>query len=169
MFRSVLVGVGPSPRHVAALEQAIDLALGEHARLTLLAVLPRLPALAYLAPLTPVVALQDARSACESQLRAAAARVPADLPVTTLLVEGPEHRALMGEALRGHHDLIIVGAPAGRRLTADPGASARLARRCPLPVMLVRTPREQGKQATASGRRSMLVGLGVLRGKHARA
>lgn len=169
MFRSVLVGVGASPAHTAALEQAIDLALGERARLTLLAALPRLPAVAYLAPLTPVVALQDARSTCESELRAAAARVPGDLPVTTLLVEGPEHQALLREVRRGRHDLVVVGAPTTRRLPADLGASARLARRCPVPVMLVREPPEAGGQSAAAARPSAHAVLGLTRGKHARA
>ena len=95
MFRSILVAVGGSPADAAALEQAVDLALGEHARLTLVATLPRLPAVAYLAPVTPVGELRDARAACETVLRQAAAGVPAELPVRTLLVEGPGRQALV--------------------------------------------------------------------------
>lgn len=169
MFRSVLVAVGESPADAAALEQAVDLAFREHARLTLVATLPRMPAVAYLAPVTPLGAICDARAACETVLRQAAGGVPAELPITTLLAEGPARQALVREVRRGGYDLLVVGSPTRRRLPAALGGDlgALLVRRCTIPVLVVRPPALE--PAPAAQQPSRVTTHGIRGRRHARA
>ena len=169
MFQRILVAVGGSPVAGAALWQAVDLALGERARLTLVATLPRLPAVAYLAPVTPVGELADARAACEKGLRQAVGRVPDELPVTTLLVEGPAHRALVREVRRGGYDLLVVGSSTRRRLPAALGGDlgAALVRRCAIPVLVVRSPALEA--GVAGPQPATVTALGIPGRRHARA
>jgi nucleotide-binding universal stress UspA family protein len=106
MFRSVLVAVDGSADADEALTQAIDLAESEHARLTLIAGVPRLPPAAYIGMSRPAFAVMqaDARSSAKAVLRRARDRVPDDLPVTTILTDEPIRPALIEQIKRGGHD-----------------------------------------------------------------
>jgi nucleotide-binding universal stress UspA family protein len=111
MFHSILVPVDGSPDADQALTHAIDLAESEHTRLTLLTAVADLPSFAYLgaaAAATPA-AIESARAEAQDILHRARDRVPADLPVTTLLTEDPIRPEIVRQATEGHHDLIVMG------------------------------------------------------------
>jgi nucleotide-binding universal stress UspA family protein len=111
MFRNILVAVDGSTHADEALAQAIDLALSEHARLTLIAGVTGLPSAAYVGLSGPAFAVMqaDARSSAEAVVRRARDRVPDDLPVTTILTDEPIRPALIEQIKRGGHDLIAMG------------------------------------------------------------
>ena len=124
MFHNILVAVDGSADAEQALTQAIDLAESEHTRLTLITgvqTLPRSP--------TPDSAARRWHKSrqrpimAHSVLRRARDHVPDDLPVTTILTDGPIRAALIDQINRGRHDLIVMGSR-GRRAVAPPSSAA---------------------------------------------
>jgi nucleotide-binding universal stress UspA family protein len=111
MFHNILVAVDGSADAEQALSQAIDLAEGEHTRLTLITGVRKLPPIAYAgltgAPLAQIDA--GARSSAQAVLQRARDRVPDDLPVTTILTDRPIRPALIDQINRGRHDLVVMG------------------------------------------------------------
>jgi nucleotide-binding universal stress UspA family protein len=109
MFRSILVAVDGSQGAREALEEAIELARDTGARLTLISVaVPfrwRLPS-PYIAPLPAEGEL--AREAQEVADRAAAL-VPDDVPVSTVVRSGPAAKAILDRIEQGEHDLVVMG------------------------------------------------------------
>ena len=112
MFHNILVAVDGSPHSDLALSQAIDLADSERSRLTLMTgvVMPPVAAFATTAAagLLPE-AIQAAKAEAESILRRARERVPAEIPVTTIVTEQPIRCALVDQVRAGHHDLVVMG------------------------------------------------------------
>ena len=111
MFRNILVCVDGSKQAEGALSQAIDLAEAERSRLTLLTAVSRPPywantpmAAPGIEPLGPEL-LHEA----EMTLRTAAERVPASIPVTTMLSEDPIREALIFQIRSGRFDLVVLG------------------------------------------------------------
>ncbi|HEX6699328.1 MAG TPA: universal stress protein, partial [Gaiellaceae bacterium] len=96
MFHNILVAVDGSQHADQALADAIDLAEGEHARITLLtAVVPPPVAGLFGATGDSVAAIyQEAQARAEAILRRARDRVPGDLPVSTVLSTEPIEPAL---------------------------------------------------------------------------
>jgi nucleotide-binding universal stress UspA family protein len=111
MFQNVLIAVDGSRDADQALTQAVDLAEGQHARLTILSAVVAPPAAAYLGAGGPAAAsiAREAEGETEALLRAAAAQVPAHLPVTTILSREPVRLALLHQIEAGHHDLVVMG------------------------------------------------------------
>lgn len=107
----LLVAIDGSPEAERALSQAIDLAESEHTRLTLIIGVQTPPSVASVGMNGALLAQfqADARSLAEDVLRRARDRVPADLPVSTIITEQPIRVALMEEVKRGRHDLIVMG------------------------------------------------------------
>jgi nucleotide-binding universal stress UspA family protein len=150
MFRDVLVVVDATDDAREALSQAIDLAQRERSRLTLITVEQRLPACAYLGaaaalPLVIPAAHAEARQVmCE-----ALARVPADVPVTTVIATPPIRQALMTQITRGDHDLVVMGARPRRIPRLALGSlSHYLVRRSPVPVLVVHAVPPRGRAVT---------------------
>jgi nucleotide-binding universal stress UspA family protein len=147
MFRDVLVVVDATPDAREALSQAIDLAQRERSRLTLITVVRRLPACAYLgvAAALPLV-IPAAEAEARELMCEAVARVPADVPVTTVLATPPIRQALMTQIKRGGHDLVVIGArPQGRVRAAFGSLSHYLVRRSSAPVLVVHAAPPRGR------------------------
>jgi nucleotide-binding universal stress UspA family protein len=109
MFRSILVAVDGSQAASEALEEAIELARDTGARLTLISVaVPfrwRLPG-PYMAPFpTEDELARGAQKVADS----AAALVPDDVPVSTVVRSGPAATAILDRVERGEHDLVVMG------------------------------------------------------------
>jgi len=111
MFHNILVCVDGSAHAERALTEAIDLAASERSRLTLLTAIPRPPywagtpmTIAAVEPLAANLADEAKRA-----LRAAVDRVPASIPVTTILSEESIRDALMHRIRTGEHDLVVLG------------------------------------------------------------
>jgi nucleotide-binding universal stress UspA family protein len=110
VFHNILVAVDGSPDADQALAEAIDLAVAEHTRLTLVTGVAELPPTAYLMPGEETgQLLENAHAQAEAILRQATERVPSDLPVTTVLCDRPIRCALLNQIKTGGHDLVVMG------------------------------------------------------------
>ena len=161
VYRSILVAVDGSPDAEAALAHAAELARDQHARLTLLTAIPPLPATALLASGAAAPPRTEVVRHYEDLLRRATETVPQDVGVTTLLVEGPAARAIVEKARSGEFDLIVMGSHGhGRVHNALLGCvSQKVLHSSPIPVLLIRAPREQ--EATVPARTSMESSLDI--------
>lgn len=117
--RRILVAFDGSPGAWAALDRAIEIAVGQSALLTIAAVVqePRLYAgfgpLAV--PYSPDTLRRDAEREMLRLLAAARDEVPANVSLTTRLLRGRPARALAHLATSGDYDLIVTGPrPSGR-------------------------------------------------------
>jgi nucleotide-binding universal stress UspA family protein len=140
MFHNILVAVDGSADADAALAHAIDLAESEHTRLTLLTAVAEPPPTAYLIASEEIGHLsEDAHRQAEAIIRQARDRVPADLPVTTVLSEQPIRLALIRQIKEGHHDLVVMGSR-GRgavRAALLGSVSHYVLHHSPVPVLIV--------------------------------
>jgi nucleotide-binding universal stress UspA family protein len=137
----VLVAVDGSPESRFALEQAADLAQGAGGRLTVITVSG-----ARRTPGTPESALVrlrfDEAQRAESLLEQAVAALPPDLPVECRHAWGQVVPALLDEAGRGGHHLLVLGSR-GRgtvRATLLGSIGYAMLRRSPIPVLVARSP-----------------------------
>jgi nucleotide-binding universal stress UspA family protein len=148
-FRSVLVAVDGSRHSDAALARAIELARDGNARLTILTASSSAPGLALTAPGGAAVASAAAtEQAFDEVLRAGVRQVPDDLPVTTVLAHGPPAQAILREADRGGHDLIVMGSRGLGLARALVGSvSHRVLRHAPAAVLMVHV--DDGSNAPA--------------------
>jgi nucleotide-binding universal stress UspA family protein len=153
MFRNILVAIDGSSHADQALIEAIDLADSENARLTLFTAIVPPPPVACLAPGAPVADLvHDADADAHAVLRRARERVPADVPVTTVLTAQPVLRALLRQIDEGLHDLVVMGSR-GRgavRSALLGSVSHYVLNHSPVPVLIVHAePSHQASQEQA--------------------
>jgi nucleotide-binding universal stress UspA family protein len=112
-FRRILVAVDGSRHAELALSMALALAERDHARLTILTVIPNITesaAVAYGAGVDPVAMQGDADRAAEKTIRKALAEVPDDQPVDSVQRRGHAGPEIVAAAKEGDHDAIILGA-----------------------------------------------------------
>lgn len=140
MFRSILVAVDGSRAAEKALEEAIDLARSEGARLTLIAVgaPPRWrPAGPYYSPYPNDDELEHQ---AQQIVDRAEALVPDDVPVSSITRRGLAAEAILERVETGGHDLVVMGSrglgPA-RSLLLGSVSRAVLAH-SPVPVLIAR-------------------------------
>lgn len=144
VYRNILVAVDGSPDGDAALAHAAALARDQHARLTLLTAIPPIPATALLATGAAPPRNEVVKHYTEL-LRHATASLPADISVTTLLVEGPAAKALIERARSGAFDLIVMGSHGHGRLHQSllGCVSQKVLHASPIPVLLTRAAAEE--------------------------
>ena len=141
MFRNILVAVDGSAHADQALSEAIDIARGSRAKLTIITAVsePRTGMTMALAAgaaagLGPAL-LREA----DRVLRAAADRVPDDISVTTILTEHPIRSAILTRIREGNHDLVVMGSR-GRgtvRSAVLGSVSHHVLHHSPVPVLIV--------------------------------
>ena len=147
MFHNILVAVDGSPHADRALTEAIDLARGSRARLTIItsAGEPRSGTMMALASgaaaaLGPAILRES-----DQILRAAAERVPDDISVTTILTEKPIRQAILKRIAEGNHDIVVMGSR-GRgtvRSAVLGSVSHHILHHSPVPVLIVHAEEEQ--------------------------
>jgi nucleotide-binding universal stress UspA family protein len=146
MFRNLLVLVDGSRHARQALTDAIELAEQSHGRLTLLTSVTRVPALAFAnADAVTAQGLADEAESCAKQILCDARdRVPADVPVTTLLSREPIRKAVLDELARGGHDLVVMGSRGhGAVASALLGSVSHFVlQHSPVPVLIVHLDKE---------------------------
>jgi nucleotide-binding universal stress UspA family protein len=140
VFRNILVGFDGSPDSRKALAQAIDIALSERSRLTILTAVHRPSPIVYnpaSASAVAQLAIDLERQARET-LEQGVATVPAELPVTKILTREPIRCALMRRIKEGDHDLLVLGSRGRRSLKAALlGSVSRYAlSHSPVPVLV---------------------------------
>jgi nucleotide-binding universal stress UspA family protein len=113
-FHRVLVAVDGSLHSDLALSIAIALAERDHARLTVLTVIPHIgegsAALAYGAAVDPVALQEDADRGAEQTMRAAIDAVPDTQPVDAVTRRGSSGSEIVAQIKEGDHDVVILGA-----------------------------------------------------------
>jgi nucleotide-binding universal stress UspA family protein len=141
MFRNILVCVDGSAHAERALTEAIDIAISNRARLSILTAVGRPPSWAC-TPLTipaiePLAA--DLEREAETALRNAVDRVPQSVPVTKILSHKPIRDALLARLREGDHDLLVIGSRGRGPLTASVmGSVSQYAlHHSPVPVLVV--------------------------------
>jgi nucleotide-binding universal stress UspA family protein len=147
MFHDILVAVDGSPDAEQALTQAIDLAVSQHAKLTLFSSSPELPAVAY-ASVSGDIAMKLADTAeeeTEKILKQAVDRVPKGVSVRSVLSSDPVRPALLGEIDSGSHDLVIMGSRGRGSMRAMllGSVSHYILHHSQVPVLIVHTEREE--------------------------
>jgi nucleotide-binding universal stress UspA family protein len=158
VFFNILILVGGSPDADEALSQAIDVADSEHSRLTLLTSVVAPPVTVYFggAGAAMAGAIESAGAEADRVLRHARDRVPAHLPVTTVLTDQPIRRAVIRQIEQGHHDLVVMGSRGrGAVRSALLGSVSRYVLHHSLaPVLIVHAERSRQHKSTATGRAS---------------
>jgi nucleotide-binding universal stress UspA family protein len=141
MFRNIIVSVDGSSHADRALSEAIDIAIGSHARLTVMSGVPTTHGWSY-APAN-AMALESLAADLEREstelLRAAVDRVPEDIGVTSLLVYEPIRKALLHQIEAGNHDLLVMGSR-GRGAVSSTllgSVSHFMLNHCRIPVLIV--------------------------------
>jgi nucleotide-binding universal stress UspA family protein len=168
MFRNILVCVDGSKHSERALSEAIDVAISNHARLSILTAVCRPPSWAW-TPLTiPAIEPLAAELEREAQaaLRQAVDRVPDSVSVTTILSHKPIREALMSRLRDGDHDLLVMGSRGRAPLTASlMGSVSQYAlRHSPVPVLVVHCddgPAGAPSAPRGSGTRGPMLAPGV--------
>lgn len=143
MFRNILVCADGSKQSEGALREAIDLAAAERARLTLLTAVSRPPSWANTSITAAAMRPLEADLLREAQmtLRAAVDRVPASIPVTSILSEDPIREALIEQLRRDCYDLVVLGTRGRGALSAAVlgSVSHYAVNHCTVPVLVVRS------------------------------
>jgi nucleotide-binding universal stress UspA family protein len=159
MFHNILVAVDGSPDADVALNQAIDLAVSQRARLTIFSAVVAPPATAYIGGGAGVAATiaADAEADAGKLLRHAVERVPEGVSVTTVQSSEPVRVALMHQVKAGDHDIVVMGSR-GRgavRAALLGSVSHFLLHHSPVPVLIVHADsgRETGESAGPIGGR----------------
>jgi nucleotide-binding universal stress UspA family protein len=112
-FLRVLVAIDGSRHSDLALEMAIALSERDHARLTILTVIPNVnesAALAYGAGVDPIALQLDADRGAERTMRTALDAVPDDQPVESIQRRGHAGPEIVAQVKAGNHDAVILGA-----------------------------------------------------------
>ena len=112
-FRRLLVAFDGSAHARRALGEAIGLARATNATITVITVAPHpntwMLGLGVDASVGADQLREQVESAYDRMLRAARDAMPDDLPVTGILRHGPAGPAIVDQAARGDHDLIVMG------------------------------------------------------------
>jgi nucleotide-binding universal stress UspA family protein len=141
MFRSILVAVDGSADADQALEQAIDLAECEHARLTVFSAVVLPSSAAYAGVSGEVVAklVSAAQRATEALLRAAVERVPDGVSVSSICSAEPVRPTLLRVIGKGNHDLVVMGSRGRGALRSMllGSVSHHVLHHSPVPVLVV--------------------------------
>jgi nucleotide-binding universal stress UspA family protein len=150
MFRKILVSVDGSPHAVRALDEAIDIARAGNGRITILTAVCQPPAWATSSIAAGAAALSqlDLEREAVEVMRRAVARVPDDLPVTTLISRRPIRTALMKATASGDYDVLVMGSRGRRALAASllGSVSHYALNHSPIPVLIVHADAEKGSQ-----------------------
>jgi nucleotide-binding universal stress UspA family protein len=141
MFRNILVSVDGSEHSDRALDEAIDIARADQARLTILTAIPQPPVWAASAMAAGACAVSAAELEKEAVdiMRRAVKRVPADVPVTTIISRKPIRNALMNRLEEGNFDLLVMGSRGRGALSASllGSVSHYALNHSPIPVLIV--------------------------------
>lgn len=145
MYRNILVAIDDSPAAAAVLEEAIEVARRDGARLVLIHVAVPYPWRFAAPPYVPYPTEDDLERSAWDVVRRAEALVPADVGVSSVVRVGLPAPAIVGRAEEGGHDLIVMGSRGlgvlGSLLRGS--VSRGVIARSPVPVLVAGRGHEQ--------------------------
>jgi nucleotide-binding universal stress UspA family protein len=141
MFRNILVSIDGSDHSDRALDEAIDIARADSARLTILTAVnvPPVWAASAMTAGAYAVSAADLEKEAVDLMRRAVKRVPQEVPVTTIVSRKPIRNALMNRLKTGDHDLLVMGSRGRGALTASllGSVSHYALNHSPIPVLIL--------------------------------
>jgi nucleotide-binding universal stress UspA family protein len=146
-FHRLLVAVDGSRTADLALSAAVTAARRDHAAITLLAVVPDIVAESrghfwVAGSPDPAVLQQEADAEAQRMLRETVERIPADIPVTTVMRHGRAGPEIVAQADEHDYDAILLGARGlGRVGTLIGSVSAYVLRHAGTSVFVAHAPR----------------------------
>ncbi|HUJ35272.1 MAG TPA: universal stress protein [Solirubrobacteraceae bacterium] len=163
MFRNILVSIDGSEHSDRALDEAIDIARADQARLTILTAINQPPvwAASAMAAGACAVTAADLEKEAVELMRRAVKRVPDDLPVTTITSRKPVRHALMCTLKSSDYDLLVMGSRGRGAVRASllGSVSHYALNHMPIPVLIVHAdadhrPRDAERQGDEASRTS---------------
>jgi nucleotide-binding universal stress UspA family protein len=141
-YRNVLLAYDGSPEADRALAHAIAVAQVYRARLAIVAVVPPPPLLAWQAPGGLTGIQESEKSEMDARLRAAADKVPDDLPLTTRMLDGDPAREILRAVREGDHDVVVMGSRGRGRVSAAllGSVSNHVMHAAEVPVIVIHEP-----------------------------
>lgn len=137
VYRNILVALDGSADSKTALRHAVTLARDQHAKLTLLTVVPHV-ATPVGAGVAPPPETDESHSAI---IKEALAEIPKDVGVTTRLEHGEIPQTILKAVAAGNYDLLVMGSHGhGRVHRALLGSvSERVLHKADVPVLMLRS------------------------------
>lgn len=144
MFHNILVSIDGSPHADRAISEAIDIAIAERSRLTLLTSVRQCPSWAY-SPVSAAAVEQlgaDFEKEAKQVMHDAVERVPQDVPVTKIVTHKPIRQALLERVKSGEYDLLVMGSRGrgGVKASLLGSVSHYVLNHSPIPVLIVHMP-----------------------------
>ena len=119
MYHHVLCAYDGTPAAEAALSEAIDLAAAMRARLAIVSVVEKPSAGIAAAGVDPATLAKALEREAGDRLRAAADRVPDDVPLTTLLRAGHAAKEILRAADEVRADVLVLGTRGRSRVASN--------------------------------------------------
>jgi nucleotide-binding universal stress UspA family protein len=161
-FRRILAVVDGSEASEQAFERLLDTTCAEGGWLTVMMAPPRpVYNLCGVAHVVPTASAEELRRFAERRLERIAYNIPRGLRCSTLVASRPLLKAVLERVVVGAHDVVVVcgirSSWSGAVLSGIPART--LARRCPVPVLLIR--RDEGDLRVKADVLATLRRLGV--------
>ncbi|WP_445150359.1 universal stress protein [Baekduia sp. Peel2402] len=154
-FHRILVAVDGSRHADLALASALAIAERDHARLTVMTVIPNVTesaAMAYGAGVDPVAMQGDADRAAEKIIRAALEEIPDDQPVESVQRRGHAGPEIVAQVKAGDHDVVLLGARGVGRIGSMFGSvSQHVLHHSKCAVFVAHLPEDAKADATGDG------------------
>jgi nucleotide-binding universal stress UspA family protein len=139
----MLVAIDGSENAELALSAAVVAAQRDHARLTLIGVALDVAGVTPWAGVDPERMQREVDAEVEAVLRDAVARIPNEIPVTTIFRHGRAGPEIVAEAARGDYDAILLGARGLGRVAALMGSvSHHVLHHADITVFVAHAPRD---------------------------
>jgi nucleotide-binding universal stress UspA family protein len=153
MYRHVLCAYDASPASDAALDHAIDLASAMRARLAIVIVAEKPPPNVAAAGVDPTALQQTIERETSQHLRAAAERVPNDVPLTMIQRCGHAAKEILKAADEIGADVIVMGTRGRGRVATNlfGSVAAHIHYHTRLPMLVVAKPEEPAHPKDGGG------------------
>jgi nucleotide-binding universal stress UspA family protein len=137
VYHNILVALDGSADSRTALRHAVTLARDQHAKLTLLTVVPH-----QATPVAPGVATPPETAESHSQIiKQALQEIPKDIGVTTRLEQGEIAPTILKAVAADHYDLVVMGSHGHSRVHRAllGSVSERVLHKADVPVLMLRS------------------------------